>query len=92
MTVNDVFKGYLSEEQLQYPDFDAKEHIFSIQLEGAFLEIVIPRMAKMFEGILSVPENYLHVDKDKSIGVISKFINNFSEFYRKRCSKNRIFV
>ncbi|AUH72238.1 hypothetical protein [Legionella sainthelensi] len=85
LTVNDVFKGYLSEEQLQYPDFDAKEHIFSIQLEGAFLEIVIPRMAKkMFEGILSVPENYLHVDKDKSIGVISKFINNFSEFLSQK--------
>ncbi|KTD10646.1 hypothetical protein Lgra_1612 [Legionella gratiana] len=84
LTVYDVFKGYLSDEQLENPDFDPKKHIFSIQLEGAFLEIVIPRMAKkMFEGILIVPENYLHVE-DKSIGVISKFINNFSEFLSQK--------
>lgn len=38
----------------------------------------------MFEGILEVPENYLHVDKDKSIGVISKFINSFSEFLSQK--------
>ncbi|HHF7367454.1 TPA: hypothetical protein ACPSKY_002588 [Legionella bozemanae] len=85
LTVEDVFKGYLSKEELKNPSFDTMEHIFSIKLESAFLEVLIPRMAKkMFEGILVVPENYLHVDKDKSIGVISKFINSFSEFLAKK--------
>jgi hypothetical protein len=85
LTVEDVFYGYIPDNQLQNPSFDPKEHIFSIQIEGAFLEILIPHMAgKMFEGILIVPENHLHVDAEKSIGVISKFINNFSEFLSKK--------
>lgn len=85
LTVEDVFKGYLSNEELKKPSFDTMEHIFSIKLESAFLEVLIPRMVKkMFEGIIVVPENYLHVDKDKSIGVISKFINSFSEFLAKK--------
>ncbi|MCW8398025.1 hypothetical protein OQJ26_04365 [Legionella sp. PATHC038] len=85
LTIEDVFKGYLSHQELQKPSFDTMEHIFSIKLESAFLEILIPRMAKkMFEGIIEVPENYLHVDKDKSIGVISKFINSFSEFLSQK--------
>jgi hypothetical protein len=81
LTVEDVFRGYLSEEQLKNPSFDPDKHIFAIQLESSFLEVLIPRMAgKMFEGILIVPENYLHVGVDKSIRVISKFMNNFLEF------------
>ncbi|WP_454781802.1 hypothetical protein [Legionella sp. WA2022007384] len=85
LTVNDVFKGYLSHEELNNPSFNTTEHIFSIKLEGAFLEVLIPRMAKkMFEGILVVPENHLHIDKDQSIGVISKFINGFSEFLSQK--------
>ncbi|CAM2925848.1 Uncharacterised protein [Legionella steigerwaltii] len=85
LTKEDVFKGYLSHEELQKPSFDTMEHIFSIKLESAYLEILIPRLAKkMFEGILVVPENYLHVDKDKSIAVISKFINSFSEFLSQK--------
>lgn len=46
LTIEDVFKGYLSDEELQKPSFDTMEHIFSIKLESAFLEILIPRMAK----------------------------------------------
>ncbi|KTD01815.1 hypothetical protein [Fluoribacter gormanii] len=85
LTVNDVFQGYLSHEELNNPSFNTMEHIFSIKLEGAFLEILIPHMAKkMFEGILVVPENHLHIDKDGAIGVISKFINGFSEFLSQK--------
>ncbi|QMT60894.1 hypothetical protein [Legionella sp. PC997] len=85
LTVNDVFKGYLSHEELNNPSFDAMEHIFSIKLEGAFLEVLIPRLAKkMFADILVVPENHLHIDKDRSIGVISKFIKGFSEFLSQK--------
>lgn len=85
LTIDDVFKGYLSQKELKNPSFDASKHIFSIKLEGAFLEILIPRMAKkLFEGILVAPENYLHVDQDKSIAVISRFINSFCEFLSQK--------
>lgn len=85
LTVRDVFKGYLPEKQIQNPSFNPEKHIFSIQLESAFLEVLIPHMAgTMFGGILMVPENYLHIDEKKSIHVISKFMSNFCEFLAKK--------
>ncbi|STY29885.1 Uncharacterised protein [Legionella wadsworthii] len=85
LTVEDVFRGYLSSEELKKPSLDSINHVYSIKLESAFLEVLIPRMAqKMFAGILVVPENYFHVDKDQTIGVISKFIQSFSEFLAQK--------
>lgn len=85
LTIEDVFSGYLPQEELQKAGAEAKAHIFSLQIEQCFLEILIPRMAnRLFNGVLRTPETFLHVDEENSIWIISKFLNGFSEFLAKK--------
>lgn len=81
LTVEDVFSGYMTQEGMQSSVNKTTSHIFSLQMERAFLEILIPRIAnRLFHGILRTPETFLHVDEENSIWIISKFLNGFSEF------------
>jgi hypothetical protein len=81
LTVEDVFSGYLSEEVLKSPTPETTAHIFSLQLERAFLEILVPRMVqKLFRGAVHAPDTFLHVSEDKSIWILSRFMNGFCEF------------
>lgn len=91
LTVSDVFQGYLPQQSIHEDSPQLQKHIYSVQLERSFLEVLIPLMAKnLFKGVLEVPDNYLHITEDKTILVISKFIDNFQEFLgKKECIKGR---
>lgn len=91
LNVNDVFQNYLPQSKISVDSAQLNYHLANLRLEEAFLEILIPRMAaKMFAGVLVVPETYLHIELGHNIWIISKFLKNFDEFLsHKPCIKER---
>ncbi|HAU1152405.1 TPA: hypothetical protein JBI12_10735 [Legionella pneumophila] len=89
LSVKEVFRGYIPEKKLDVTTQAAQKHLFSLELELSFIEVLIPRfMRALFADQLMTPEVYLHVDKDSRIFVLSKLLDDFDEFlYSKVTNK-----
>lgn len=89
LTVEDVFKDYLPKAAIDPDSPWQKAHIKSIELESAFLEVLMPSLVKaLFGEHIVVPEVFLHVESDNSVYIISKLLPDFEEFLaHKPCLK-----
>lgn len=85
LSVKEVFRGYIPEKELDSTTLATQKHLFSLELEISFIEVLIPRlMQALFAGQLITPEVYLHVDKDHHIFVLSKLLHGFDEFLHSK--------
>ncbi|KTC68770.1 hypothetical protein Lbir_2303 [Legionella birminghamensis] len=85
LAIAEVYRGYIPDSELRKPSPVHHQHIYSLQLESAFIEVLVPIMARaLFSELLVTPENYLIVDQNKEITLISKIIPGFEEFLAKK--------
>ncbi|HAT1764949.1 TPA: hypothetical protein I8Y96_000402 [Legionella pneumophila] len=89
LSVQEVFRGYIPEKKLDSTTEAVQKHLFSLELELSFIEVLIPCfMRVLFADQLITPEVYLHIDKNNHIFVLSKLLNGFDEFlYSKVAGK-----
>jgi hypothetical protein len=89
LTAKEVFTGYLPEGDISECNARLQSHVFSLEFEGAFLEMLAPNLMKaLFGDLLAVPEVYLHVTEKQEIILLSKLMDGFDEFLHRKVSKN----
>ncbi|WP_367607084.1 hypothetical protein [Legionella sp. W05-934-2] len=88
LTAKDVFNGYVPPQAIDELDPKTKRHIFSLEFEGAFLELLIPNVMKgLFGDLMVVPEVYLHVGQNNQVILLSKILSHFDEFLHQKVTQ-----
>ncbi|MDF1795747.1 MAG: hypothetical protein P1U63_04325 [Coxiellaceae bacterium] len=62
-----------------------QEHLQDIMLESAYIECLVPALAReLFGDVIIVPNNYMHVDATGNAMILSQFTPGFSEFLAEK--------
>jgi hypothetical protein len=88
LTTEEVFRGYVPLNEIDKSNPKTRAHIFSLEFEGAFIELLTPNLMKsLFGELLVVPEMFIHVGQNHQVIILSKLLNGFDEFLHQKVAQ-----